>query len=61
MAYQTGTAATPDQLLDALRVFAVANGWTQLHWAPSGTGQALSLGPAIEMRYHPKLSRGVLG
>ncbi|MEW8420129.1 MAG: hypothetical protein AB2669_08340 [Candidatus Thiodiazotropha endolucinida] len=43
MAYQTGTAATPDQLLDALRVFAVANGWTQLNWAASGTGQALSL------------------
>ena len=43
MAYQTGTAATPDQLLDALRIFAVANGWTQLHWGASGTGQALSL------------------
>lgn len=43
MSYQTGTAATPDQLLDALRVFAVANGWTQLNWAPSGTGQELSL------------------
>jgi len=43
MAYQTGTSANPDQLLDALRVFAVANGWTQLRWAPDGTGQTLSL------------------
>ena len=43
MAYQTGTATTPDQLLDALRVFAVANGWTELRWSPSGAGQQLSL------------------
>ncbi|WP_243041025.1 hypothetical protein [Dyella sedimenti] len=43
MAYQTGTSANADQLLDALRVFAVANGWTQLRWAPDGTGQTLSL------------------
>lgn len=43
MAYQTGIAANPDQLLDALRVFAVANGWMQLRWAPDGTGQTLSL------------------
>ena len=43
MAYQIGTAATPNQLLDALRVFAMANDWASLHWGPSGTGQALSL------------------
>lgn len=43
MAYQTGTATNPDQLLDALRVFAVANGWTQLRWVTDGTGNTLSL------------------
>lgn len=43
MAYQTGSATSPDQLLDALRVFAVANGWTQLRWASEGTGKTLSL------------------
>lgn len=43
MAYQTGTASNPNQLLDALRQFAVANGWTQLRWAPDGAGQTLSL------------------
>ena len=53
MAYQTGIAATPDQLLDALRVLAVANGWTQLNWAASGTGQELSLskdGHVVQLR-----------
>ncbi|MCW7536699.1 hypothetical protein OOT46_02370 [Aquabacterium sp. A7-Y] len=43
MAYQTGSATGPSQLLDALRVFAVANGWKELRWGASGTGQQLSL------------------
>ena len=43
MAYLTGSAAGPSPLLDALRVFAVTNGWTELRWGASGTGQQLSL------------------
>ena len=46
MAYQTGTAANPDQLLDALRVFAIAQGWSPLRWASDGSGQILSLSKA---------------
>ncbi len=43
MAYQTGTASSQTQQLDALRVFAVANGWTELRWNAHGTGYQLSL------------------
>jgi hypothetical protein len=43
MAYQTGSSSGPTQLLDALRIFAVANGWKELRWSASGTGQQLSL------------------
>ncbi len=43
MAYQTGAASNPTQLLDALRVFAVANGWTELRWNANGAGYQLSL------------------
>jgi hypothetical protein len=43
MTYQTGVAATPTQLLDALRVFAVGNGWSEGRWAAHGTGFQLSL------------------
>ncbi|AKJ30687.1 hypothetical protein [Caldimonas brevitalea] len=43
MAYLTGSATGPSQLLDALRVFATANGWTELRWGASGPGQQLSL------------------
>lgn len=43
MAYQTGSASSPTQLLDALRVFAVANGWTELRWNANGAGYQLSL------------------
>ncbi len=32
MAYQTGTAADPDSLLDAFRSFLAANGWTINRW-----------------------------
>ena len=43
MAYHTGTAANPDQLLDALRVFAITQGWSALRWASDGNGKTLSL------------------
>src|SRR5687768_10931312 len=43
MAYLTGSATGPSQLLDALRIFAVAHGWQELRWGPSGAGQQLSL------------------
>jgi len=43
MAYISGTSATPHQLLDALRVFAVNNGWTELRFDPDVTGHSLSL------------------
>ncbi|MCA1806446.1 MAG: hypothetical protein LC687_01070 [Actinobacteria bacterium] len=32
MAYETGAATTPDGLLDALRLFAIAQGWTVNKW-----------------------------
>lgn len=38
MAYQTGSASSPSGLLDALRTFAVAQGWTQNAWAEVTTG-----------------------
>jgi len=37
MAYQTGTSTGPDDLLDKLRVWLVANGWTQNGWADDNT------------------------
>lgn len=43
MAYQNGIATTPNQLLDALRTFAVANGWTESRWGAITTGYQLSL------------------
>ena len=43
MAYHTSTAANSDQLLDALRVFAMTQGWSALRWASDGSGQTLSL------------------
>ncbi len=44
MAYETGTASTPIDLLDKLRVFAVARGWTQnRNDSPSGTEREVSL------------------
>jgi hypothetical protein len=43
MAYDTGSATGPTQILDAFRVFAVANGWTQNRWAADGAGQTLSI------------------
>lgn len=53
MAYQTGTATDPVDLLDKLRVFALANGWTVHNFGarPAGAtaGQALQLskGPVV--------------
>lgn len=43
MAYATGTAATPDQMLDAIRAFAALQGWTVDRWAADGPGMALSI------------------
>ena len=43
MSYQSGTVATATQLLDALRTFAVAQGWSELRWGAQGTGYQLSL------------------
>ena len=43
MAYQIGTASSPNDLLDQLRIFMVAQGWTQSYWAAEGTGMRLHL------------------
>lgn len=43
MAYQHGSAPSPTDLLDQLRLFMVAQGWTQSYWAPEGTGYRLHL------------------
>jgi hypothetical protein len=43
MAFQTGTASSFINLLDALRLFATANGWTQNQWTAVGADQWLSL------------------
>ena len=45
MAYETGAASSVTDLLDKLRVFATANGWTQNFFGArtSGSGQALQL------------------
>ena len=43
MAYQTGTASGANDLLDKLRLFAVANGWSANRWADIGNGRELCL------------------
>lgn len=43
MAYETGTSTGPNDLLDKLRIFAVAQGWTQNRWATVGSGRELCL------------------
>jgi hypothetical protein len=41
MSYETGTATDQHNLLDKVRTFLVANGWTQNGWADDGTGKRL--------------------
>lgn len=43
MAFQTGTASSFINLLDALRLFATTNGWTQNQWTAVGADQWLNL------------------
>jgi hypothetical protein len=43
MPYATGAAATPNQLLDAIRAFAVNQGWSVDRWTSDGLGMALSI------------------
>ena len=43
MAFQTGTATDHDDLLNIIRVFAVAQGWTQNGWSVVGSGHRLHL------------------
>lgn len=43
MAYETGTATGPNDLLDKLRVFAVAQGWTQNRDVAAGSGREVCL------------------
>ena len=43
MAYETSTATNPDGLLDALRIFATAQGWTIDKWESQTNGYWLSL------------------
>lgn len=48
MSYQTGTPSDVNDLLDKLRLFLVANGWTINGWltVPGGTGKALHVSKA---------------
>lgn len=43
MAYQTGTSTGPSDLLDKLRVFLEANGWTTNDFSVDGTGYRLHI------------------
>lgn len=43
MAYQTGTATGAVDLLDKVRLFAIANGWTSNRWSALGSGYELCL------------------
>jgi hypothetical protein len=45
MAYQTGTATSPENLLDTMRLFLAANGWGISFWGtdPQGSGKWLSV------------------
>ncbi len=43
MAYETGTALGPNDLLDKLRLFAIAQGWTINRWLTVGSGRELCL------------------
>lgn len=43
MAYETGTATSPTDLLDKMRLFFVANGWALNLWAAVGSGYRLHL------------------
>ena len=43
MAYQTGTSTGATDLLDKLRLFAIAQGWTANRWASWTSGQELCL------------------
>lgn len=51
MAYQTGTAATLDDLLDLLRAFVAANGWTVNYWSGVGGGASAILQIAKGTQY----------
>lgn len=42
MAFTSGTATDYQDLLDQLRLYLVAEGWTQLAWAPGGSLASLS-------------------
>ncbi|EGO64163.1 hypothetical protein [Acetonema longum] len=43
MAYVTGTATSPADLLDKIRIFSLANGWTVNLWGDEGIGKRLHL------------------
>lgn len=41
MAYETGASTGPNDLLDKLRLFAIAQGWTVNRWVAVGSGREL--------------------
>ena len=43
MAYETGASTGPNDLLDKLRLFAIAQGWTVNRWTTVGSGRELCL------------------
>lgn len=43
MAYETGTSTGANDLLDKIRIFAVAQGWTQNRWVTVGSGRELCI------------------
>lgn len=46
MAYETGSAASPSDLLDKLRAFVAANGWTVNDFSTVGSGKRLHISKA---------------
>ena len=47
MAYETGVATSQHDLLDKLRLFLLANGWTVNRWAAEGSGYGLCVSKGL--------------
>lgn len=43
MSYETGTSTGPDDMLDKIRIFAIAEGWTVNRWVTANTGHELCI------------------
>jgi hypothetical protein len=55
MSYQTGTSTGPNDLIDKLRVFLLADGWTVNLWDDDGTGKRLHVQKSAEDSAGPEM------